>query len=350
MDKFKTRGSLVTPGVRLTQSAVEGLRYIGHRTRYLFLNRVAHRGYVASEHIPPEPYIIPSPEPFRATRVLRAHTALSPIDIRFPFHASTTFWDLYINFLLHPYPPYPGQPTHHSVYQPRTPFCDTAQHDPVPQRALHHARAKSALGSLPGRGHGVPPYAVCSIGHGGTHVRDVAAPPPAQVIQPAAEQRGGLRRTLPGTLRTRVLDDLVLLSSPGRFNSLLPLDPQLGCERGGHAEHREQRGSLSPVSPPDVVGPGIGMVLHGSTIPGTSHTFLDKFRFDTGPEAEILPRTQSISSMEESESLSTVSASPRLHAFVQKHHGATTLRFDEGAASVASFAFPISESRAAASV
>ncbi|KAJ6534514.1 hypothetical protein DFH09DRAFT_1369855 [Mycena vulgaris] len=70
--------------------------------------------------------------------------------------------------------------------------------------------------------------------------------------------------------------------------------------------------------------PGIGMVVHGSAIPGTNHTFLDKFRFDTGLEAEILPRTQSISSVEDSKSLATVSASPRLHAFVQKHHAATT--------------------------
>ncbi|KAJ6602062.1 hypothetical protein DFH09DRAFT_1302227 [Mycena vulgaris] len=68
-------------------AAVEGLRYIGHRTRHLFLTRAAHRGYVASEPRAPLEQIPSLTEPFRATRVLRAHTALSPASSQFPFYA-----------------------------------------------------------------------------------------------------------------------------------------------------------------------------------------------------------------------------------------------------------------------
>jgi len=87
----------------------------------------------------------------------------------------------------------------------------------------------------------------------------------------------------------------------------------------------------SPVSPPDFVGLGVMPV---AASPATYHSFLDRFCFYTGPEAsgiEGLPRTQSVSSVEEL--LSAASASPRLHAFVQKqqqqHYASTPLRFDD---------------------
>ncbi|KAJ7487082.1 hypothetical protein FB451DRAFT_1535529 [Mycena latifolia] len=108
---------------------VLSLRYIGHRARYLFLPRVVHRGYGASEHPPPEPYEITLSEPLRATPVPHACKAYSPIDTLFSFYASTTFWGLSTNFLFHPCTPYPGLPTHLSVYQPRTRFFDTGSAD-----------------------------------------------------------------------------------------------------------------------------------------------------------------------------------------------------------------------------
>jgi len=86
-------------------------------------------------------------------------------------------------------------------------------------------------------------------------------------------------------------------------------------------------GTASPVSPPDYVG--LGLAIPGES-PATYHSFLDKFCFYTGPEAlgiEGLPRTQSVSSVEEF--LSAASAAPRLHTFVQKLHTPTPLRFDD---------------------
>jgi len=70
-------------------------------------------------------------------------------------------------------------------------------------------------------------------------------------------------------------------------------------------------GTVSPVSPPDYVGLGLGIESPASESPATYHSFLDRFCFYTGPEAmgiEGLPRTQSVSSVEEF--LSTASALP----------------------------------------
>ncbi|KAJ7651874.1 putative phosphatase regulatory subunit-domain-containing protein [Mycena rosella] len=174
---------------------------------------------------------------------------------------------------------------------------------------------------------------------------------------------GGLRRTPPGTPRARALDDLA--ASPGRANSFPPLDPRLGLgmglgldltltPRGVRQELSSEgstpsivspgssrSGSASPVSPPDYVG--LGMVMQSSANPTTYHTFLDKFCFYTGPEAsgiEGLPRTQSVSSVEEF--LSTASASPRLHTFVQKR-APTSPQFDDSGTTTPTFT---SESRA----
>ncbi|KAJ7865506.1 hypothetical protein B0H13DRAFT_1898532 [Mycena leptocephala] len=90
------------------------------------VTRVLYREYVASEDIPPEPQFIAQTEPFRPAPVLYAHTAYSPIYIRFLFYASTTFRDLLIDFLLHLCTPFPGQPTHIAVYQRRTLFFHTS--------------------------------------------------------------------------------------------------------------------------------------------------------------------------------------------------------------------------------
>ncbi|KAJ7460855.1 carbohydrate-binding module family 21 protein [Mycena galericulata] len=188
---------------------------------------------------------------------------------------------------------------------------------------------------------------------------------------------GALRRTPPGTPRLRTLDDLTPLSSPGRYNSFPPLDPRLGMGMGLGLELTPRAaavrdaseastpsfvsstgtspsGTTSPVSPPDFVGLG-GIQVSAS--PATYHTFLDKFCFYTGPEAsgvEGLPRTQSVSSVEEL--LSAASASPRLHTFALKQHAPTPLRFDDTRSSssgsttpTASFT-PAPESRSATPV
>ncbi|KAJ7042085.1 putative phosphatase regulatory subunit-domain-containing protein [Mycena alexandri] len=172
---------------------------------------------------------------------------------------------------------------------------------------------------------------------------------------------GSLRRTPPGTPR-RALDDLTPLGSPGgRYNSFPPLDgrlvvglnvleldgrltPRAAAREGGVSEESttgvlssadsSRSGSLSPVSPPDFVGLGLAMPV-GS--PATYHNFLDKFCFYTGPETsgvEGLPRTQSVSSVEEFLSAAT-SATPRLHTYVQKKQQPTPtpLRFDDSRSS-----------------
>ncbi|KAJ7086930.1 hypothetical protein C8R44DRAFT_893337 [Mycena epipterygia] len=89
------------------------------------VTRVVHRGYVASEDIPPEPLFITHTEPLRATLAPHACTAIPHINTQFLFHTSTTFSGPFSYFLLHPYTPFPGLPTQISVYQTRTPFCDT---------------------------------------------------------------------------------------------------------------------------------------------------------------------------------------------------------------------------------
>ncbi|KAJ6546856.1 putative phosphatase regulatory subunit-domain-containing protein [Mycena capillaripes] len=191
---------------------------------------------------------------------------------------------------------------------------------------------------------------------------------------------GALRRTPPGTPRFRSLDDLTPLGSPGRFNSFPPLDPRLGVGLGllemegrltprGAAregsvseestpsfvssEASSRSGTVSPVSPPDFVGLGVVLPVES---PSNYHSFLDRFCFYTGPEAsgvEGLPRTQSVSSVEEF--LSAASASPRLHTLVQKLHAPVALRFDDPRSSSGSttptpnFA-PASDSRSATPV
>ncbi|KAJ7676367.1 hypothetical protein B0H17DRAFT_1139936 [Mycena rosella] len=90
------------------------------------VTQALHREHGASEHNTPMTWIITSTESYRARAVLHAYTALFPAPPRLPFYASTTFLGPISIFLLHPYSPYPGRPTHLSVYQPRTPFCDNA--------------------------------------------------------------------------------------------------------------------------------------------------------------------------------------------------------------------------------
>ena len=51
---------------------------------------------------------------------------LSPFSTGILFYAYTTFLGPFAYFLLHLWTPYSGLPTHLSVYQTRTPFCDTA--------------------------------------------------------------------------------------------------------------------------------------------------------------------------------------------------------------------------------
>ncbi|KAJ7144908.1 putative phosphatase regulatory subunit-domain-containing protein [Mycena crocata] len=213
-------------------------------------------------------------------------------------------------------------------------------------------------------------------------------------IQPAPQrnhQRGyfdvplrdvaGLRRTPPGTPRLRALDDMTPLASPGRYNSLPPLDPRLGMRSGAGFELEvrltprgaardgslsetstpsfvsspgsSSSGTWSPLSPPEFVG--LGGMIQAAPSPATYHTFLDKFCFYTGPEAsgvEGLPRTQSVSSVEEF--LSAASASPRLHTFVQKQHAPIPLRFDDahssGSTTPTAAFVPTSESRSATPV
>jgi hypothetical protein len=198
------------------------------------------------------------------------------------------------------------------------------------------------------------------------------------------------------------------MGSPGRFNSFPPLDPRLGmglalglelegrltprgAAREGSGSVSEtstpsfvssaassRSGSASPVSPPDYVGLGLtGLPLPVNKSPATYHSFLDRyvfiftlsvfgmlmciitrFCFYTGPEAsgiEGLPRTQSVSSVEEF--LSAASASPRLHTFVQiqKQHAPIPLRFDDarsssGSTTPTSTFAPTSESRSATPV
>ncbi|KAJ7491126.1 putative phosphatase regulatory subunit-domain-containing protein [Mycena latifolia] len=198
-----------------------------------------------------------------------------------------------------------------------------------------------------------------------------ALPPPAT----RHHQRGyfdvplrdtaGVRRTPPGTPRT-FSGELTPLGSASRCNSFPPLElPRFGLGPGieltltprglgeltprGLARELSSAGStpsivssagsspggseaVSPVSPPEFVGLGVGVPMQAGASPATYHSFLDRFCFYTGPEASLgiegLPRTQSVSSVEEF--LSTASASPRLHAFIQKqHHAPTPLRFDD---------------------
>ncbi|KAJ7090424.1 putative phosphatase regulatory subunit-domain-containing protein [Mycena belliarum] len=179
---------------------------------------------------------------------------------------------------------------------------------------------------------------------------------------------GGLRRTPPGTpRRVGAVDDL---TPPGRAASFPPLGsppaaldlaltlaprtrtgvarelssdgstPSIGNSAGSTPSGS---GSLSPVSPAGSYGFGFGsgggggggggygafgvpnqnqmeMEVQAGASPATYHSFLDKFCFYTGPETAVgigiegLPRTQSVSSVEEY--LSTASATPRLHTFV----------------------------------
>ncbi|KAJ6497113.1 carbohydrate-binding module family 21 protein [Mycena vitilis] len=165
----------------------------------------------------------------------------------------------------------------------------------------------------------------------------------------------GVRRTPPGTPRLRSLDDLTPMGSPGRYNSFPPLDPRIGmglgllevegrltprgaAQEGSFSEEEStpsfvssaassRSGSASPVSPPDYQGLDLAVPVES---PATYHSFLDKFCFYTGPEAsrvEGLPRTQSVSSVEEF--LSAASA----HTFVQKLHAPAPLRFDDSRSS-----------------
>ncbi|KAJ7184459.1 putative phosphatase regulatory subunit-domain-containing protein [Mycena filopes] len=186
-----------------------------------------------------------------------------------------------------------------------------------------------------------------------------------------------LKRTPPGTPR-HALDDLTPLGSPlggsGRYSSFPPLDmrelearlsvsaseestPSVLSSAGSS---RSGSDSASPVSPPDLVGLGLAMPV-GS--PATYHNFLDKFCFYTGPGVsgiEGLPRTQSVSSVEEFLSAAT----PRLQSYVQKQQqqqqqqvAPAPLRFDDSRSSdgsttptrTTSFP-PVSESRSATPV
>ncbi|KAJ7885407.1 hypothetical protein B0H13DRAFT_2343278 [Mycena leptocephala] len=176
---------------------------------------------------------------------------------------------------------------------------------------------------------------------------------------------GGLRRTPPGTPR-RALDDLTPMGSPGRFNSFPPLDPRLGMglalglelegrltPRGAAREGSGSRGVVEErvcvaCEPAGLCGLGLtGLPLPVNKSPATYHSFLDKFCFYTGPEAsgiEGLPRTQSVSSVEEF--LSAASASPPR---------AIPLRFDDarsssGSTTPTSTFAPTSESRSATPV
>ncbi|KAJ7891276.1 putative phosphatase regulatory subunit-domain-containing protein [Mycena olivaceomarginata] len=170
-------------------------------------------------------------------------------------------------------------------------------------------------------------------------------------------------RTPPGTPRGGLgaLDDMTPMPTPSRSISFPPLDPRIGMglavgmaiglevegrltPRGEAREENVSEGStpsfvgsvassrsgtVSPVSPPDYVG--LGLAIPVSEGPTMYHSFLDRFCFYTGPEAlgiEGLPRTQSVSSVEEF--LSTASATPR---FVQKLQAPTPLRFGDSRSS-----------------
>ncbi|KAJ7253360.1 putative phosphatase regulatory subunit-domain-containing protein [Mycena haematopus] len=183
------------------------------------------------------------------------------------------------------------------------------------------------------------------------------------VAAPRLHQRGyfdvplrdfaGVRRTPPGTPRSGfALDDLMLTPTPARFNSFPPLEQRIGMvgvegrltPRGAAHEGSvseasspsfvssatsSRSGTASPVSPPDYIGLGLGSPVSDS--PGMYHSFLDKFCFYTGPEVQAiegLPRTQSVSSVEEF--LSTASAMPRL---LQKQRTPAPLRFDDSRSS-----------------
>ncbi|KAJ7221551.1 carbohydrate-binding module family 21 protein [Mycena pura] len=174
------------------------------------------------------------------------------------------------------------------------------------------------------------------------------------------------------------------LSSPGRCNSFPPLDPRAGLglglglgltlpPRGAEPTSEDSTPSLfgseaslssettSPVSPPDFAGLETMAEMSVSASPATYHSFLDRFCFYTGSGlmgigAETLPRTQSVSSVEEF--LSAASASPRIHAFVARQAQASVtppLRFDDSASEAStpttSASFPTTpESRSATSV
>ncbi|KAJ6469952.1 hypothetical protein C8R45DRAFT_937583 [Mycena sanguinolenta] len=116
---------------------------IGPGTDHLFLTRALQLEHVASEPSLRVAHISSPNEPSRPAPVLRASTALSPFYTRFLFYASTTFLGPFINFLLHTYPPVSGQPTHHSVYQPRTPYCGTTAllraSQSLPKRQIKHS-------------------------------------------------------------------------------------------------------------------------------------------------------------------------------------------------------------------
>ncbi|KAK7035878.1 CBM21 domain-containing protein [Favolaschia claudopus] len=154
---------------------------------------------------------------------------------------------------------------------------------------------------------------------------------------------GSLRRTPPGT-PLRSLDDATPLPTPSRFNSFPPLDPRIEMgfmEMERRLASREESvsegstpsyvsgssdtsGTTSPVSPPDYVA--LGLAIPRDESPTMYHSFLDKFCFYTGPEAlaiEGLPRTQSVSSVEE---LLSVSSS---HPLVAKPHSPIPVRFGD---------------------
>ncbi|KAJ7611656.1 putative phosphatase regulatory subunit-domain-containing protein [Roridomyces roridus] len=162
---------------------------------------------------------------------------------------------------------------------------------------------------------------------------------------------GSLRRTPPGTPRMfRALDDSMAttpMGTPGggRFNSFPPLEPArvgLGLGIGpigfdldgrllkpGSSELSTPAFSssgTSPVSPLDFEDFGQMSPVPGSASPKTYHNFLDRFCFYTGPEIQGLPRTQSVSSVEEL--LSAASTSPRLQSLAQQQQNPQSQTFD----------------------
>lgn len=82
------------------------------------------RELVASEDFPYKPRFIAFSQCYRAPPIPHAHTAIFLSRAIFSFYASTTSRDRSVVFLVHPHPPYPGRPTHHSVPEQRTRYCD----------------------------------------------------------------------------------------------------------------------------------------------------------------------------------------------------------------------------------
>ncbi|KAF7353789.1 CBM21 domain-containing protein [Mycena venus] len=185
-----------------------------------------------------------------------------------------------------------------------------------------------------------------------------------------------LRRTPPGT--PRALDDLTPMPTPSRFNSFPPLDPRIGMglnfgmaigldegrltprevarggelERGEHAEFCGQSGVVQERDSVACESPG----LCGTWIGDADRREPGDVPFLPGQALAIegLPRTQSVSSVEEF--LSAASASPRLHTYVSKQLASPApapLRFDDSRSSGSTtpttiFAPTTSESRSTA--